>query len=227
MKKLFLVLTIFTLVMLPLAAMAITNVPVDPADYFDVRSSNNLSEIFAQNWDTFNVNWGITDMGSYFHYEYTFSGSIDPVQQLKNFSHLLLELSPGVVIGDIKNLTGATPEAINPIFDWTSQQGNPGLPGTLHGIKLNPVAGSNIFTFSFDINRAPVYGNFYAKDGGGTDPATAVIAMNWALQYGDPISFDKFQYIAVPDTTAVPIPGSLLLLGSGLLGLVGLRKKLQ
>jgi hypothetical protein len=187
----------------------------------------NVQEIYQVGWETFNVRWGITQTGSTFHYDYTFTGSANNIPPIKNFSHLLLELSPGVVIGDIKNLVGATPEINNPIQDWTAQQGNPGLPGTFHGIKLNPVSDSNVLSFSFDIDRPPVYGNFYAKDGKTAGGAEDVIALNWALQNGDPNQFNKFQYIAVPDTVVVPIPGSLLLLGSGLLGLIGIRRKLS
>lgn len=62
-------------------------------------------------------------------------------------------------------------------------------------------------TFSLTSNRMPMDGNFYAKDGGVTRAHNA----------------EGF-YVAVPNS-AVPIPSTILLLGAGLAGIVGFRRK--
>ena len=78
-------------------------------------------------------------------------------------------------------------------------------------------------------------GDFYAKDGGGTDEATAVVAYN--DNFGDwPSDFNDFTgFIARPDgitvdpgpINSVPEPGTLTLLGMGLFVAAVFRKRFE
>jgi len=64
------------------------------------------------------------------------------------------------------------------------------------------------YTLTLTTNRMPMDGNFYAKDGDGG----SIFAYNT-------------QPIAVPNS-AVPIPSTILLLGAGLAGLAGFKRKI-
>ena len=74
---------------------------------------------------------------------------------------------------------------------------------------------------------------FYFSDGVAADVTTYNIT---AVGAGDPIDtwdldythgVDGFQEVRVEDVSPVPIPSAILLLGSGLMGLVGFRRKFQ
>ena len=149
----------------------------------------------------FQITWTINEQADHsWFYKYDIS-EIDGAPLLKgDISHLTLEVSPRVTDNDF----------------WDFSPGGEVEFGEMDGItnamKLDWTADS----YSFYSNRAPVIGSFYAKDG-------------VAGGYGQNAAWNQDgSYIYRPDTTngMIPEPSTLILLGSGLLGM-GLRRRFK
>ena len=105
---------------------------------------------------------------------------------------------------------------------------NPGLPGNLWGMKISFPTGLNNWTISFDSILAPMWGDFYAKDG--TNKGHFVYAYNTG--FGVDPSMRTQSYIAwipVPSMKTVPIPepSTYLLLITLLAGAVAISLRRQ
>jgi len=126
------------------------------------------------------LSWTVTQNEDLsWHYQYVFNR--DGLRG--NLSHLILETSQNLEHGDIQN---ATPDIRSGDPKWYAPgSGNPYMPDWIYGVKFEPFPESYISTISFDSSRAPMWGDFYAKDGskGGSlwnagflaaDPTTAI-----------------------------------------------------
>lgn len=140
-----------------------------------------------------------------FEYDYTFALRSDA----KNISHVIIQTSSNFTTADM--LPGTT--ANGQLDTWDGQgNSNLGIPAPLYGIKWDTSGTS--FSWTIVTDRAPMLGNFYAKDGnsnGGTYAYSGTLGV-----FGN--------NVVVPDSVT-PIPAAVWLLVSGLVGLIGIRRK--
>jgi hypothetical protein len=159
-------------------------------------------------------------------YHYTWSDTNTSTSP-KNLSHIIIELSD--------NLTGITVSAGTPLIGTYGPNdpgnSNPGIPGSIYGVKVTPTTGVSTFVFDIITDKAPVWGDFYAKDGDVPGGAITNTAYNAGFLSTDPqlapTNGTIDNKILRPDTTGIiitPEPGTMLLLGFALVGLAGMRR---
>jgi hypothetical protein len=183
-------------------------------------------------WSNALLNWAVDDVtntGSW-TYDYTFT------VVRKGISHVITEVSDNFTADNIMDGTTAGWE----LQTYNGQGGsNPGIPGELYGLKWGTPETDNgdVLTYSWTIvtDRAPMWGDFYAKDGTDVQGTIDVYAYNTgfgidtAAGVGNGNAYEEstgYGWVLVPDTTTqVPEPITLLLLGLGLVGLAGIRKR--
>ncbi len=166
------------------------------------------------------LSWTVDETAEgYWDYHYSFrdaaGGFLD-----KAISHMTLAISPDAGYDDFWDANGSLDIQIYSGDDPS----NPGMPGSFYALKID--IGGNDYWFTS--TRAPVWGDFYIKDG--KLDQNDVYAYN--TSFGDPDpeappSNGSIDYkILRPDTytTVIPEPGTLLLLGSALALAGGYRR---
>ncbi|HOK94758.1 MAG TPA: PEP-CTERM sorting domain-containing protein [Anaerohalosphaeraceae bacterium] len=184
----------------------------------------------GQTWNSagegLTVSWVVSpnEDGSW-HYAYTFTNGDGGVLTMR-VSHFIISVSDNLTAEDVFSFSGD-------VEKWTigtfgPAAGNPGFPQdkTMWGLKLD--LQNTQLAAEFDSFRAPMWGDFYAKDGGNpknyaynTDFGTAVANPNAYWQTPVDMDGNPLFKVLVPDT--IPEPATLLLAGVGMLVLLGKR----
>lgn len=208
-----------------LQAAPVYDTTVAPANYAGSRSTP--TEIIAGgNWGTGSLSWAIV-MGGVGDWTYTYTFSAD--WDAPAISHFILDLSDNCtssVSGCVSNIdTDFTVGGVE-YGTFGVHPSNPSFPAgaSITGIKFDDLNGDDIFVFTFDSTRAPVWGDFYIKGGNDSYAYNAGLTKHATSE-------DIAEFIARPDTTDggevpdVPEPSTVLLMGGALLGLGLIRKK--
>ena len=193
------------------------------------------------------MSWTVTDEDPYnasYPWKYTYTFDLDYSDTWGAISHIIIEGSEGILSGDIIGVSGATLDgggyqAVNYGFD--------DMPEDLWGINFDPPTADDYFemTWSFWSNRMPVWGDFYARCGGGPGGDEINKAYNYNMDefnvergFVDPNGLDdvlddvdptapasngSIDYHILRPDTVIPEPGTLGLLVFG--GLLAARRR--
>ena len=174
------------------------------------------------------LSWVVTydDQSQLWEYAYTFTGNRPDI------SHGIIEVSTdfsGDPISQGGNIGQGTSsfEAGDPTTYNAQNQGgsNPGIPGDLFGLKFNSQSSWSIVT-----DKSPMWGDFYAKGASTGYSYNSGFGMDTAAAIGNGnAGTNDYAWALVPDTTtqATPVPATIWLLGAGIIGIVGVKRRLH
>ncbi len=146
-----------------------------------------------------------------------FSPGVEGQEVQLELSHFILELSQGCNdegSGCVQGFNGD----VEYNSAWGSSPSNPGIPGSIYGIKFDEGQAE----YTFVSNRMPVWGHFYAKK---SDDGMWNLALTGLEEYQE----DTLYFIPRPDTDQpappIPEPGTMALLGAGVVAMGLLRSR--
>lgn len=186
----------------------------------------------TEQWSTGAVlSWTVTDEDPGGPWLYSYSLTVTD----KDISHVAFEVSQTF---ELSNIIGSINDPGNVLDDGALDlygpglHGNsdPGIPDTMHGIKLNTTADTTSVSWSIYSDRVPVWGDFYAKDGksGGQGGGGDVYLFNDGFTAADtdpgaPAGNGSVNsHILVPDSLSDPEGPGIPEPQTALLGLIGI-----
>ncbi|MDX9710285.1 MAG: PEP-CTERM sorting domain-containing protein [Trichloromonas sp.] len=160
-------------------------------EYEGTLSSANGGLFATQSWDDFaefswDIDYNISNAG-YWTYNYSWETNA------KDLSHIIVQVFNTFLSSNIKTGT-TTPYELNTFTATDQGASNPGIPAPIFGLKFTPQVNTTSHSFSIVTDRAPMWGNVYAKDGktGGND----VYAYNTGFNLVPPV-FDPFTGVSL------------------------------
>lgn len=197
------------------------------ADYYTGTLSYGDGLYATQSWakPATSISWIVTnedpDAPAGFGWKYTYILSVPK----KDISHFIVETSNGENPFTVDSLTDVVGTDAYEVKLFSPGTSNPSMPGDLYGVKFDDLSDTDV-TVSFYSDRAPVWGDLYAKDG--KDKGQDVLMYNTGFTAEDPVdppsSGSLAGHLLRPDSSnAVPEPSLLLLLALGGLGLLRRR----
>jgi hypothetical protein len=212
MRKLMVLLAIAGLMLMAVpAAQAYVYVDLttDATGFRSSTDGNTIAQGFWTGTDGFKISWNIVK-GDEYEYNYLITnltgGPVDPRVQALAFA-----VSPDFQLIELPETTPAG-ALVGPIV-----LGGVSFDNAIYWTSLN----AQTVAVHFDSLSAPVWGSFSAIDSAFGDPDPSIHNGDALVSIFMPDGATNFaDYIPVPN--AVPVPPSVWLFGSGLIGLVGL-----
>lgn len=184
-------------------------------------------------WDcsSTTLGWIVDDMTTpgKWHYSYTL------FVPSKDISHMIIEASNGDNPFTSANLFSPSSNPAGwirsiAIQNFSPNNSTPYMPEDIYGIKFDSAKDATVITLSFDSDRAPVWGDFYAKDGYSSCSGwNALYNTGFTLNDYDPFApaanGSLQNHLLVPDSY-IPVPGAIILvcIGTTLTGMLRRRR---
>jgi len=172
-------------------------------------------------WSTGTLDWNVSFDNAIWTYDYTFT------VPYKAISHLIFEVSTTF---DDSNIYEGTTGGYE-LNTYDSSNGNPGIPGSISGLKWDLDVETTVASVTIVTDRQPMWGDFYAKGGSEKIDGVKTRLFAYNTQFGSDTSVaigdgNAGGWALVPNTVSssappVPEPSTMLLFGFGLIGLAG------
>ncbi len=176
--------------------------------------------------------------------DYSFDFNVNTSSIAGESGYIDLQFNPGAYPAGAANAVIANWTSDGTLGNASTISTSGNVSGTLPGgvtITSTPTSQYNDYnhaltfgnSISFNLNLSGAYGNSFALSFFGSDDATPLLttdsvngyAATIDLNQNGPAVTNSSNQLSVVEGTPAPIPPSILLMGSGLLGFIGLKRK--